>query len=176
MATRLARRAVERAAPHELPQFEMTALAFHDAPGHRRLGGGARRGEALGLGLETAAALLGTVALTAAVQVLDRLSQQAADQVADTARQGLRGWFRRRRREPGAQPSPVLPSREPLSAHQLAELRHVAYDTALRLRVPEPAAQAIADGIVAELATLTAVPAEGPGPAEGAPGPADAAG
>ncbi len=32
LATRLARRAVEAVAPEELPQFTMTAEAFHRAP------------------------------------------------------------------------------------------------------------------------------------------------
>ncbi|MFF5922719.1 hypothetical protein ACFY8C_31015 [Streptomyces flavochromogenes] len=163
LATRLARRAVAMAAPEELPQFELTARAFHSAPEHLRFGGGSRAREPLGLGLETVAALLGTVALAAAVQVLDHWAQQAAGHVADTARHGLLSRLRRLRRrgEPEEQPVAALPSREPLTAAQLAELRRVARETALRLRVSEDAARAIADGIVAELAAATGQP--GPG-------------
>ncbi|MFC9730586.1 hypothetical protein ACFWGM_12670 [Streptomyces roseolus] len=171
MATRLARRAVAIVAPHELPQFELTAQAFHSAPEHRRAGHGAHRDDPLGFGLETAATLLGTVSLVAAVHVLDHFSQQAAGQVADTARQGLRGRFRRRRR--ALEAAPALPRRDPLSAEQLAELRQVARATALRLRVPEAEAQAIADGIVAELATAAREPTVGEGTGEAPAGTAD---
>ncbi|WP_338498856.1 hypothetical protein [Streptomyces sp. SJL17-4] len=157
LATRLARRAVAEAAPDELAQFELTARAFHSAPEHRRFGGGPRAGEPLGLGLETAAAMLGTVALAAAVQVLAHLAQQAAGHVVDTARHGLLRRLRRRG-EPEQQPVAALPSPEPLTSAQLADLRRVARETALRLRVPEDAARAIADGIVAELAIVTATP------------------
>ncbi len=173
MATRLARKAVALVAPHELAQFELTAQAFHSAPEHIRAGHAVRRDDPLGFGLETAATLLGTVSLLTAVHVLDHFSQQAAGQMADTARQGLRGRFRRRRRVPEA--APALPRRAPLSAEQLAELRQVARATALRLRVPEAQAQALADGIVAELATAvresTAGEGSGEAPAGSAGGP-----
>ncbi|WP_395358222.1 hypothetical protein ACHGLA_00910 [Streptomyces sp. YH02] len=164
LATRLARRAVAEAAPDELAQFELTARAFHSAPEHRRFGGGRRAGEPLGLGLETVSAMLGTVALAAAVQVLAHLAQQAAGHVVDTARQGLLSRLRRLRRrgEPEQQSVAALPSPEPLTAAQLADLRRVARETALRLRVPEDAARAIADGIVAELAIVTATPTATP--------------
>ncbi|WP_055599830.1 hypothetical protein [Streptomyces aureus] len=171
LATRLARRAVAMAAPEELAQFELTARAFHSVPPHRRFGGGSRAGEPLGLGLETVAALLGTVALAAAVQVLDHMAQQAAGHVVDTTRQGLLSRLRRRRHggEPEQEAAAALPSREPLTAAQLAELRRVARETALRLRVPEDAARAIADGIVAELAAATGEPDPGTsGPETGA--------
>ncbi|WP_151772341.1 hypothetical protein [Streptomyces abyssomicinicus] len=171
LATRLARRAVTEAAPHELAQFDITAAAFHAAPEERRVGGAVHRGDPLALGLETAAAMLGTVALAASVQVLTHLGQQAADHVTDTARRGLLRRFGRRRRTEGAEPPRALESRDPLTAEQLAELRRVARDTALRRQVPEAEARAIADGIVAELATATAGEAAGRAPDGPAPEP-----
>ncbi|MFJ1826321.1 hypothetical protein, partial [Streptomyces sp. NPDC088178] len=43
---------------------------------------------------------------------------------------------------------------ERLSSEQLAQVRQIAMRTAARLRVPEAQAWTIADGIVAELATV----------------------
>ncbi|MBP0450805.1 MULTISPECIES: hypothetical protein [unclassified Kitasatospora] len=161
MATRLARRAVEAVAPQELAQFAMTAEAFHSTPPRKRLQA-VRRDEPLGLGLETAAALLSTAALAVAVRVLDHLTERAAGQAADTAERGVRALFRRRRAEPAAE------AVERLSAEQLTTVRQVAVDAALRLRVPEEQARTIADGIVAELVTMARGPAREAGRGEDA--------
>ncbi|GAA2482724.1 hypothetical protein GCM10010406_18750 [Streptomyces thermolineatus] len=177
VADRLARRAVERAAPQELPQFAMTAEAFHSTSPYRRLMVG-RRDEPLGLGLETVAALLSAAALAAAVQVLDHISQQAAGRAVETVQRRVLPRFRRRRREAAAGEAAITGAAaagaavagaavERLSAEQLAEVRLVAVQAAMRLQVSEAQARTIADGIVAELATMTRGPSGGDGPEEG---------
>ncbi|MGW8763745.1 hypothetical protein ACWGN5_14705 [Streptomyces sp. NPDC055815] len=171
-ATRLARRAVELAAPHELPQFPMTAEAFHQSSAQHRLWP-VRRDEPLAIGLDVVAALISTAALSAAVQVLGHLAQQSTAEAVDITRNRLlpRMLRRRTRRAVEAPAAPV--AAEPLTVEQLTRLREVARQAALRWRVPEPQAQAIADGIIAELATL---PPERPDAGEpGGEGPAEAA-
>ncbi|MFI0929970.1 hypothetical protein ACH4TP_39525 [Streptomyces sp. NPDC021012] len=166
-ATRLARRAVDAAAPHELPQFRMTAEAFHASPAKDRLWP-AHRDEPLGIGLDVVAALISTAALSAAVQVLDHIAQQSTADAVDTTRNRLLPRLFRRRRlrralvptegateEPTEEPAATPAEAERLTAEQLTLLREVALRAALRWRVPEEQAWAIADGIVAELATLS---------------------
>ncbi|MEU2233906.1 hypothetical protein ACH4A8_39410 [Streptomyces vietnamensis] len=153
-ATRLARRAVEAAAPHELPQFPMTAEAFHRSPAKYRLWP-VHRDEPLGIGLDVVAALISTAALSAAAQVLNHLAQQSTAQAVDTTRSRLLPRLSRRRTRRAVEPAATPVEVERLSAEQLTRLREVARQAALRWRVPEPQAQAIADGIVAELATLS---------------------
>ncbi|WP_158718950.1 hypothetical protein [Streptomyces globisporus] len=157
-ATRLARRAVEAAAPHELPQFPMTAEAFHRSSAKDRRWP-VHRDEPLAIGLDVVAALISTAALSAAVQVLDHLAQQSTAEAVDTTRNRLLPRLLRRRGrralESAAEPAATPVEGERLTAEQLTRLREVARQTALRWRVPEPQAQAIADGIVAELATLS---------------------
>ncbi|WP_404816073.1 hypothetical protein [Streptomyces thermolineatus] len=171
VADRLARRAVEQAAPQELPQFAMTAEAFHSTSPYRRLMVGTRD-EPLGLGLETVAALLSAAALAAAVQVLDHISQQAAGRAVETVQRRVLPRFRRRRREAAAGEAAITGAAavgaavERLSAEQLAEVRLVAVQAAMRLQVSEAQARTIADGIVAELATMARGPAERDGSEE----------
>ncbi|MFC9590877.1 hypothetical protein ACFTUC_13990 [Streptomyces sp. NPDC056944] len=158
---------MEAAAPHELPQFPMTAEAFHQSPAKDRLWP-VHRDEPLAIGLDVVAALISTAALSAAVQVLDHLAQQStADAVETTRNRLLPRLLRRRTRtrrslEPAAGPAaaslePAAVSVEPerLTVEQLTRLREVALRAALRWQVPEPQARAIADGITAELATLS---------------------
>ncbi|MFH8841978.1 hypothetical protein [Streptomyces sp. NPDC017868] len=166
-ATRLARRAVDAAAPHELPQFPMTAEAFHASPAKDRLWP-AHRDEPLGIGLDVVAALISTAALSAAVQVLDHIAQQSTADAVDTTRNRLLPRLFRRRRlrralvptegateGPTEEPAATPAEAERLTAEQLTRLREVALRAALRWRVSEEQAWAIADGIVAELATLS---------------------
>ncbi|MFJ9351259.1 hypothetical protein [Streptomyces sp. NPDC101237] len=164
LATRLARRAVEAVAPDELPQFALTAEAFHRAPPSPAFVAG-RRDEPLGIGLEAVAALLSATALTAAVQVLDHLAQQAADRTAEAVGRRVRFGFGRRR----AAATPPAVTLRPLSAEQLTQVRQVAGQAALRLRVPQEQAGAIADAIVAELATVAAAGPVDPGGTVGGP-------
>ncbi|MEF9886726.1 hypothetical protein [Streptomyces sp. P9-A4] len=179
-ATRLARRAVGAVAPHELPQFPMTAQAFHSSSAKDR-SWPVHRDEPLGIGLDVVAALISTAALSAAVQVLDHLVQQSTAHAVDTTRSRLLPRLLRRRTrqalEQAAEPATAPAEAERLTAEQLTRLREVATRAALRWRVPEAQARAIADGIVAELATLSQEQQEQQEQQEpGGEGPAEAAG
>ncbi|MFJ1546140.1 hypothetical protein [Streptomyces sp. NPDC088246] len=118
MATRLARRAAEAAAPQELEQFAMTAEAFLIAPPHERLLVGGRA-EPLGLAAEAVAALLGTAALAAAVPVLEHLTQHPTERAVGAVRH--RTLPRLRRRRPEVTATGAAPER--LSTEQSAQLR-----------------------------------------------------
>ncbi|MGW3248025.1 hypothetical protein [Streptomyces sp. NPDC001070] len=161
LATRLARRAVEATAPEELPQFAMTASAFHRASPRNRLLVD-ERDEPLGIGLEAITALISTGALAAAVKVLDNLTDRWTDRAIDVVQRRFVPRLRRR----GAEITTADVAAMRLSAEQLTQVRRVAVETAMRMRVPEAQARSIADGIVAELVTLASGT---PSPGEGTP-------
>ena len=72
--TALARAAVERAAPEELPLFRATSEAYLNDPAALEQRGG--RDEMLGFGVEAAAVLVTPVALSVARDVLAFLAEQ----------------------------------------------------------------------------------------------------
>lgn len=147
----LARRAVSRAAPDELAQFDVTAEAFLDVP--KRARKTARRDEPLGLGLDSVTVLVSTVALTVTIDVLKHLAEYYSDKVADKVGRSVLGLFGRRRDHSSGRRRPVL------SPEQLSELHALAVSRAVALQVPAEQAALIADGIVAGLALPDRVPA-----------------
>lgn len=157
---RLARRAVQDVAPDELPHFAVVSQAYLAASQAQRQRA-MRRAEPLGLGLEGVAVLLTTAVLAVAAKVSDHLAQELVDRSVNAAEPGLRTrwrqWRARRRGgegddERGAVGEP-LPT---LTPKQLAQVRQLAVQSGLRQRLAEPTAQAVADGIIAELATAEA--------------------
>ncbi|MHA6615528.1 hypothetical protein [Pseudonocardia sp. DLS-67] len=146
LVTALARSGVARAAPEELPQFEVTARAFLAAPPRvTRLN---RRGDPLGLGLESVDVLASTVALTITVEVLKHLAEHYSDKVAHGLWRKVRAAIGKRR-SPGADTREmVLPE---LSAAQLDEVHALVKRRASALDLSEEKAARIADGIVSEL-------------------------
>lgn len=165
---RLARRAVRDVAPDELPQFAVVAQAYL-ASSETQRERAVRRAEPLGLGLEGVAVVITTAVLAVAARVSDHLAQELAGRSVDVAEQGLRARWRRWRARRGGDRSrndaqgeagAPLPS---LTPQQLAQVRQLAVQAGLRQRLAEPTAQAVADGIVAELATVGAGVGEVPG-------------
>ncbi|MEV0038663.1 hypothetical protein [Streptomyces sp. NPDC050804] len=122
--------------------------------------------------------VLTTVILAVAVKVSDYLAQELVVRSVDVAEQGLQTrwqqWRARRRsgengdvaQDSVGEPLPVL------GPEQLVQVRQLALQAALRQQLAEPMAQAVADGIVAELVTARARVAG----AGGAPGTAAARG
>ncbi|MEU7640389.1 hypothetical protein AB0C11_30590 [Streptomyces sp. NPDC039016] len=157
----LARRAIQDVAPDELPQFAMVAQAYLAASETQRERA-MRRAEPLGLGLEGAAVVLTTAVLAVAAKASEHLVQECVRRGVDATEQGLRArwrhWRARRRGDEGggdaqgegAEPLPAL------TPEQLAHVRDLAMQAALRQRLAERTAQAVADGIIAELATAEA--------------------
>lgn len=143
LVTRLAREAVRRAAPDELSQFAVTAEAFFAAPNRVRRSAG--RDEPLGLGLESVAVLVGTAALSVAIEVLKHLSQHYSDRLVDRTGRRVRALFGGRRR---GRPEVALPV---LDKQQLSKLHALAVSKATARQVPAEQAVLIADGIIAAL-------------------------
>ncbi|HZV51001.1 MAG TPA: hypothetical protein VFD49_14675 [Candidatus Dormibacteraeota bacterium] len=137
LAARLARAAVARLAPEEAPLAE-AGLGATPAPG-----GGE---EVLGFGLEVALPLLTPVALAVAQEVARCVGDQLG--AAVRRRRRLAGWLRRGRPDRGPRPA-----RPPLTPAQLAEVRRLARERARALGLSESRAGALADAIVASLAT-----------------------
>ncbi len=168
---RLARRAVQDVAPDELPHFAVVSQAYLSASRARRQRA-VRRAEPLGLGLEGVAVLLTTAVLAVAAKVSDHLAQELVERGVNAAEPGLRTrlrrWRARRRGGASGESDANGPSgasddgetaAEPLPAltpEQLAQVRELAVRSGLRQRLAEPMAQAVADGIIAELVTAEA--------------------
>jgi len=147
----LARACVERAAPEELPLFRATCEAYLDDPAslERRRGG---KDEMLGFGVEAAAVLVTPVALSVAKDVLVFL----ADQVRRVARsEGEEAVDRLVDRVSGGDSNETAapPAPPQLTDEQLEQVRAVALEKALLLKLPDAKAQLLADSLVGSLAT-----------------------
>lgn len=141
--TRLAREAVRRAAPDELPQFAVTAEAFLASPDRVRRAAG--RDEPLGLGLESVAVLTTTAALSVTVEVLKHLAQHYSDRLMTRIGRRLSALLGRRS---SSRKAVALPT---LDKQQLSRLHALAVSKAMARQVPAEQATLIADGIIAGL-------------------------
>jgi hypothetical protein len=139
----------------ELAQFDVVARAFHRTP--RRGRRARRRQEPLAFGVEGITAAVTALVLAVAVDVL---SQLARDRTRRTMPR-VTAWFRRvvLRRPVPLPPPDSDPDAEPttgpmveLTPEQMRTIHRVARRHARRMRVPAATAEAIANGIVAELA------------------------
>ena len=109
----LARAAVERAAPEELPLFRPTSAAFFEDPEALERRGG--RDDMLGFGVESALVLVTPVALTVARDVLQFVAGQLRARLKDEGEDAVQGALDRilrrvARQEPDARPPPSRPS------------------------------------------------------------------
>jgi hypothetical protein len=154
LVTELARSGVSRAAPDELPQFDVTAQAFLAAPARARRG--SRRDDPLGLGLDSVDVLLSTAALTVTLEVLKHLAEHYSDKLVSKLGQRICATLRRRGTRRSGEPALPLPQLDP---QQLSELHALAHRKALALQIPDDKAALVADGIIAELATRAGLPA-----------------
>jgi hypothetical protein len=149
--TALARIAVERAAPEELPLFRATSEAYLRDPGSLEQRGG--RDEMLGFGVEAAAVLVTPVALSVARDVLAFLAEQVR-RVARTESEGAIDRLVDRvagRGEEDAESTAAAPAQ--LTDEQLAQVREHALEKALQLKLPAAKAELLADSLVGSLAT-----------------------
>jgi hypothetical protein len=158
LVTELARDAVARTAPEELPLFRAASAAYLEDPEAAAAGTGAR-GDALGFGAEAAMALVTPVALAVSTDVLRFLraevAKHAREQGADAIAGVVRKLFKRFRDEDeiatavgDAQPDTALPG---LSPEQLEEVHRIAVEKARSLRLSSERAELLADSIVGEL-------------------------
>lgn len=140
----MVRDVVAAVAAEELPVID-GLTQFDDAVVVRRLGGRARSREPLGFGLGEIAVLVTPVVWL----VLDQVAKQVADAAMNGAARGTRVLLRKvfgRRAAPVTVP--------PLTAEQLGEVRSRILETAARRGLDPQLALAIADTVVARLASI----------------------
>ncbi|MFE1451679.1 hypothetical protein [Streptomyces olivaceoviridis] len=150
---------VEAVAPAELVLVDGLAL-LDDTTAVRRLSGRSGRREPLGFGLGEMAALVTPVVWL----VLDQTARKFAESAVDSSLKGARELLRRalrRNDEPLTLPS--------LTAGQLAEVRTRVLESASHRGLTVEVAEAVADAVVARLATTSADADRREDPAGGSP-------
>jgi hypothetical protein len=145
----LARDLVAQAAPHELPLFAATSAAYLAHPNAASRGDG---DQALGFGVEAAAAFLTPAALVAARATIDALRGalgHAGERAADQAADGLIDRILHGDRD-GAAAAPAALSRE-----QLVAVRDTAVAKAKALGLSAKQADMLGDALAGKLAIGT---------------------
>jgi hypothetical protein len=151
--TALARAAVERTAPEELPLFRATSEAYLRDPA--ALGQRAGKDEMLGFGVEAAAVLVTPVALSVARDVLVFLGEQLR-RIARTEGEGAIDRLVDRvagRDDEEAETEAPTPAPLDLTDEQLEQVRALALEKARLLKLPDAKAELLADSLVGSLAT-----------------------
>jgi len=146
----LARAAVERAAPEELPLFRATSEAYFADPD--ALAQQKPRDEMLGFGVEAAAMLVTPVALQVARDVIGFLQEQLRERAREHGEGAIDRLIARivgtdGKEEQAAEPVPEL------TDEQLEQVRALAVEKARSLRLSEERAELLADSLVGSLAT-----------------------
>jgi hypothetical protein len=147
----LARAAVERAAPEELPLFPATSEAyFNDPKALERTGG---KDEMLGFGVDAAVMLLTPVALTVAKDVITFLGEQLRERAREHG-EGAIDRLIAKLVKPKAEAESDQPGSTPeLTDEQLEQVRALAIEKGRALKLSEERASLLADSLVGSLAT-----------------------
>ena len=157
LVAELAREAVAKTAPQELPLFRATKEAyFRDPEGTLRAQ--KAKDEMLGFGLETAVTLLAPVALAVGKDVIQYLAAQAGQAAKDEGGPRVQRLVRRMfGKADGAEPAGEAVAEDPetptLTREQLEEVRRIAVEKARQLNVDDAQAELLADAMVGGLAT-----------------------
>lgn len=146
LVAELARRAVERAAPEEMPLFRATSEAWLADPSGIRSARG--RDDMLGFGIEAAAMLVTPVALQVARDVFDFVVAHLRERARDEGEEALDGLVDRVL-DRGGHRDPAVE----LTDEQLVRVRALAVEKARALRLSEAKAELLADSLVGSLAT-----------------------
>lgn len=147
----LARSAVERAAPEELPLFPATSEAYFADPSAVGRAGG--RDEMLGFGVEAAAMLVTPVALQVAREVFDFVAAHLRKRAAEHGGEAIDGAVARLLHRDKADGEDEAAAPPELTDEQLEQVRTIALEKARALRLPEAKAELLADSLVGSLAT-----------------------
>jgi hypothetical protein len=148
----LARKAVRRTAPEELPLFRPASERYFADPGEA-LRRRRREQEVLGFGSEAVIVLLTPVALTIATDVLKDLAAQLARSAGARGAVAIRGALRRLFRLDPVDESGADVEIPPITREQLARVRQSAVKRARALDLPEAKANLLADALVGDLLT-----------------------
>jgi hypothetical protein len=152
----LARQAVAKAAPAELPLFPATSRAYFEDPG-RALAPRAGSDDMLGFGPAVAAVLLTPVALDVARRVvafvLDHVRSTAEKEAGDAVDNATTKLLHRIGvgADAGDAPQAVADAAD-LSPEQLREVHRIAVEKAQQLHLPADQADLLADSLVGSLA------------------------
>lgn len=148
IAIELARGAVTRVAPEELPLFTATSEIYRADPG--AVEAETQRDELLGFGGEIAMAVT-PIALSVAGAVTKFLLEQLRDVAGSESQDALHRLVRRLVGGDGGDGDDAAPV--PLTRDQLREVRRVALERARRLAMPDAQAELLADAMVGGLVT-----------------------
>jgi hypothetical protein len=144
----LAREVVAEVSPAELPLFGATAARYHADPA-AALATGSHADETLGFGVETVAVLLAPFALDLVKKLFVTLAEKLGEGAADGIVQRVLARF-------GHDPQASAAATEaPLTPAQLAIVGDTARTEAAQLALPPEQAEALANAVVAALATRT---------------------
>jgi hypothetical protein len=150
LAVALARHAVRQVAPQEMPLFRANSKAFLKDP-TKAFQPKQSGDDPLGFGAGAEALLLTPAVLAVASEVakfvISEITKATVKHTASGASETIGRLVARIGR---GEPTPSGPP--PLTRQQLAEVREVAYATAVRLLVSEDQAQLLADSTVGALA------------------------
>ena len=144
----LAREVVAEVSPAELPLFGATAARYHADPA-AALATGSHTDETLGFGVETMAVLVAPFALDLVKRLFVTLAEKLGEGAADSIIQRV---LARIGHDPHA---PAAPTETPLTPEQLAIVGDTARTEAAQLALPPEQAEALANAVVAALATRT---------------------
>ncbi|MGE0227546.1 MAG: hypothetical protein AB7I38_02955 [Dehalococcoidia bacterium] len=158
LVAQLARDAVARTAPEELPLFRATSAAYFDDPESLQR---ERSGDdMLGFGVGEALVLVTPVALSIAREVLDFVTDEIRRHAREAGTEAIDALVERLRKK--KEPDAVAPdAAEPapsaevplLSGDQLRRVRALAVEKAQALALPPDKADLLADSLVGSLAT-----------------------
>jgi hypothetical protein len=153
LVAEVARAAVTRVAPHELPLFRATAAAYFkraDQVSHQRQ----NDDDMLGFGGVVDVSMVTPVALAVASAVVQlvatELAKSMGKRTGDALVDRVAGAFKGPRRLES--PQFATDQAPALTPAQLERVRVVAIDKALRLRLPKSQADRLADAVISTLA------------------------
>jgi hypothetical protein len=153
LVAELARSAISRAAPEELPLFPATSEAYFENPDALAAKGG---DDMLGFGVGDALVLLTPVALAVSRDVLNFVLEQLRSQAREHGKEAIDRLVSRllSRDEKAAAETPAEEGEPPeLTDEQLEEVRALAVEKARQLKLAPDKAELLADSLVGSLAT-----------------------
>jgi hypothetical protein len=156
LVAELARSAISRAAPEELPLFRATSEAYFENPDAVAAKGSGD--DMLGFGVGEALVLLTPVALAVSRDVLNFVLEQLRSQAREHGKEAIDRLVSRlikRDEESAAEPAAADADAKPpdLTEEQLEEVRALAIEKARQLKLAPDKAELLADSLVGSLAT-----------------------
>jgi hypothetical protein len=144
-----ARAIITQTAPEELPLFRVTSVEYFKHP-DKLPRGQKGKDSMLGFGAGEAVLLLTPYVLTIATQVIKVVTEELSKALATHSTDAINDLVKRIFQRPGKMQDDTTSL--PLTQEQLAQIYHVAYQTALGLQLPDEKAKLLANATVGSLA------------------------